>query len=126
MRTFIYVLIWTVLFVAFGIYSNIEIEKFTDKYADKIEIISTYIEDDDWQNAKSSLDDYHKVWHEERIGWYKLLNHDYFDCICLQIEMLDKNILVKDKAKALEKIEMIKSNLDNIIEGEKCDSNHIF
>lgn len=126
MKAFIYVIIWTTLFVIFGIYTNIEVDKFTEKYTDKIDQVAIYIEEDDWQKAKDSLKDYHEVWHEERIGWYKLLNHDYFDAICLQIDMLDKNILVEDKAKALEKIELIKSNLGNILEGEKCDSNHIF
>lgn len=126
MKAFIYVMIWTVLFVMFGVYANIEINKFTDKYSEKIDTIAVYIEEDNWDQAEDSLKEYHEVWHKERIGWYKLLNHDYFDCICLQIELLDKNILVKDKSKALEKIELIKSNLDNILEGEKCDSNHIF
>lgn len=126
MKAFIYVIIWTLLFVIFGVYTNIEINKFTDKYSQKIDIIAVYIEEDNWSKAKDSLKDYHEIWHEERIGWYKLLNHDYFDCICLQIELLDRNILVQDKSKALEKIELIKSNLDNILDAEKCDSSHIF
>ena len=126
MRAFICVMIWTILFIGFGIYTNIEIDTFTNKYTDNIEIIANYIEQDDWENAKDSLNSYHDIWHEERVGWYMLLNHDYFDCICLQIDLLDKNILVEDKSKALEKIELIKSNLDNILEGEKCDTKHIF
>lgn len=119
-------MIWTFLFVIFGVYTNIEINKFTDKYSLKIDAIAVYIKEDNWDKAKDSLGEYHEIWHDERTGWYKLLNHDYFDCICLQLELLDKNILVKDKSNALEKIELIKSNLDNILEGEKCDSNHIF
>jgi hypothetical protein len=119
-------MIWTFFFIIFGIFTTHKIEVFTDKYLDKIEVINTYIEEDDWENAKIYMQNYHTLWHSEKTHWYKLLNHDYLDGVCLQLELLLKNISTEDKSKALEKIEAIKSNLENILELEKCDLNHIF
>ena len=47
MRAFVLVLIWTVFFTLFGVYTNDEVIKFTDKYKDKISIIEEYIEKND-------------------------------------------------------------------------------
>lgn len=126
MKNLIYVLVWTVVFIIFGILVTVNVSDFTEKYTRKIEIIGSYIESDDWDLADRDLKNLNKEWHEEKKGWYKLLDHEYFDEVCLNLEILSKYILVRDKSKALEKIEYIKSNLNNILESDRCDSNHIF
>lgn len=126
MKNLIYVLVWSVAFIIFGIYVTVNVSDFTEKYTEKIEIVGIHIISDDWDTASKDLDSLHKEWHKERKRWYKLLNHEYFDAVCLDLEILSKNILVQDKSKALEKIEYIKSNLSNILESDRCDSNHIF
>lgn len=126
MKSLVYSLIWTILFVIFGLYINSEISDFTDIYNSRADIIENYIKSDNWDDAKNELDDYHKDFHKDKGSWYKLLNHDYFDNVCLCLDILDGSIISRDKSMALEQVYRIKSTLDNILESEKCDLNHIF
>ena len=126
MKTLIYSLIWTILFIIFGLYINSEIHEFTDEYKSQVDIIETYIKEDDWQTAKYELDKYNKDFLNDKGAWYKLLNHDYFDNICLCLDILDGSVYSKDKSMSLEQIAKIKSTLDNILESVKCDLDHIF
>ncbi|MEF9990582.1 MAG: DUF4363 family protein [Romboutsia sp.] len=126
MKSLISVIIWSIVFIVGGLYINSEIYNFTDKYTSRIELIGKHMENDDWDIAKENLDIFYEKWHEEKDGWYKLLNHEYFDCICLDINILYKNISVRDKSRALEEVEVIKMTLSNILESTKCDFNHIF
>lgn len=125
MKSLIYVLIWTILFILFGFYVNSEIDEFTDKYTHKVDTIETYIKHDDWKNAKYELDNYHKDFHREKDIWYKLLDHDFFDSVCLYLDILDGSIYSNDKAMSLEQISKIKITLGNILESVKCDLAHI-
>ena len=126
MKSLIYILIWTTLFILFGFYVNSEIYEFTDKYISKIDIIEIHIKQDDWESAKTELDKYNKAFYSEKNSWYKLLNHDYFDSVCLYLDILDGSIYSKDKSMSFEQIVRIKTTLDNILESEKCDLDHIF
>lgn len=125
MKSFISVIVWTVIFICFGIFLNTKISNFTNKYSDNIEIVQNYIEEDNLKKAKESLIKYSDDWHKENKLWYLLLNHENFDSICLYLNILDKSILANDKSKSLEYIEKIKYTLDNILENEKCDFSHI-
>lgn len=125
MKSCIYVLLWTIIFVSLGIFINIKVSDFTDKYTNNIEIIEKYIEDDDLESAKENLVTYSDSWHKEKKLWYLLLNHENFDSICLYLDILDKSILANDKSKCLECIVRIKITLGNILENEKCDFVHI-
>jgi len=125
LKSFISVLVWTILFIILGIFINIKTSDFTHKYSKGIEIIENYIEEDDLGKAKESLVKYSDDWHKENKLWYLLLNHENFDNICLYLNILDKSILANDKSKCLEYIEKIKYTLDNILENEKCDFSHI-
>ena len=125
MKSFYYVIIWTVLFISFGIYTNAEVNKFTDKYINEIKVIEKNIEDDDFSVAKENLNHLSYSWHKEKSLWYKLLNHDNFDMVCLYLNILDRGILIQNKSQSLEYIQRIIMSLENILESEKCDLNHI-
>lgn len=125
MKSLIYALVWTTLFVIFGLYVNNEIYNFTDDFNYRVDVIENYIKEDNWESANEKLEVYHKNFHKERLNWYKLLNHEYFDTICLCLENLDNSIYCKDKSMSLEQIVKIKSTLNNILESEKCDLDHI-
>ncbi|MBO3443983.1 DUF4363 family protein [Clostridium sp. CCUG 7971] len=125
MRSFVYVLIWTILFITFGFYVTNGIGDFTDDYKNKVTIIENYIEEDNLNDAKIALKEVSSSWNKEKSPWYKLLNHESFDLISLHFNILDKSINTNDKSKALENIEIIKVTLGNILESEKCDLNHI-
>lgn len=125
LKSFIYVLIWTILFITFGFYVANGVGNFTENYKNRVTVIENYIEEDNWDDAKIVLKDISDSWDKEKSIWYKLLNHESFDLIILHFNILDKSINTKDKSKALENIEIIKITLGNISENEKCDLNHI-
>lgn len=125
MKSFICVLIWTIIFILFGIYVNKGISDFTYLYKDKIIVIENNIENDNWYEAKIQITKLKNSWFEKKDIWYKLLNHESFDEISLHINILDKCINIKDKSKSLENIEIIKITLENILENETYDMQHI-
>ncbi len=125
MKSFICVLIWTIIFILFGVYVNKGISDFTYLYKDKIIVIENNIENDDWYEAKIQITKLKNSWFEKKDIWYKLLNHESFDEISLHINILDKCINIKDKSKSLENIEIIKITLENILENETYDMQHI-
>lgn len=126
MKSVIGVIVWTILFTLLGIYINDEVYEFTDKYTSNINVIEQYIEDDNWSEASKELDSYSKNYYKEKEMWYKILDHTYFDDICLYINILDKSILTENKTQSFIEIEKIKMTFDNILESGKFDINHIF
>lgn len=126
MKQVIIVLVWTLLFISLGVYSENKIQDFADGFTYKIEVIEKYIEDDKLDVATNKLQDFSNSWHTEKEIWYKIVNHKYFDDICLSINILKQSIKYNDTLSALEQVETIKMLLNNILEYEKCDLNHIF
>lgn len=126
MKSLIYAVIFTFLFVVFGLHINSEIQEFTDIYISRAETIKTYIKKDDWENTRIELEKYHKDFYQEKERWYKILHHEYFDNICLYLDILDNSVFCKDKSMSLEQLVHIRKTLNNILESEKCDLNHIF
>ncbi len=126
MKQVIAVLIWTLLFISLGIYSENKIYDFTNKFKYEIELIQKNIEDDKLDKVSIDIKDWSKLWHKEKEVWYKIVDHEYFDDICLSLNVLEQSIKYKDKLAALEQVETIKMLLNNILESEKCDWNHIF
>ena len=126
MKHVIAVFIWTLLFISLGVYSQNKMHDFTDNFTNKIEVIQKYIEEDKLDKASDDIKDWSKSLHKEKEIWYKMVNHEFFDDICLSLNILDQSIKYNDKLSALEQVETIKMLLNNILESEKCDLNHIF
>ena len=126
MKRVIAVLIWTLLFISLGIYSENKIYDFTNNFKYKIELIQKDIENDKLDKVETDIKDWSKLWHKEKEIWYKIVDHEYFDDICLSLNLLEQSIKYNDKLAALEQVETIKMLLNNILESEKCDWNHIF
>lgn len=126
MKRVIAVLIWTLLFISLGIYSENKIYDFTNNFKYKIELIQKDIENDKLDKVETDIKDWSKLWHKEKEIWYKIVDHEYFDDICLSLNILEQSIKYNDKLAALEQVETIKMLLNNILESEKCDWNHIF
>jgi len=126
MKQVIIVFIWTLLFISLGIYSEHKMYDFTHKFTSEIEVIEKYIEDNQLDKVSSKINNFSKSWHKEKEICYKMVNHEYFDEICLSLNILEQSVKYKDSLNALEQIETIKMLLNNILESEKCDLNHIF
>ncbi len=114
MKQVIAVLIWTLLFVSLGIYSENKIYDFTNKFKHEIELIQKNIEDDKLDKVAIDIKDWSKSWHKEKEIWYKIVDHEYFDDICLSLNILEQSIKYNDKLAALEQIETIKMHLNHI------------
>ena len=126
MKRIIGVLIWTLLFISLGIYSENKIYDFTNKFKSEIELIQKNIEDDNLEKVSNDIKKWSKSWHKEKEFCYKIVNHEYFDDICFSLNLIEQSIKYDDKLNALEQVETIKMLLNNILESEKCDLNHIF
>ena len=97
-----------------------------NKFKSEIELIQKNIEDDNLEKVSNDIKKWSKSWHKEKEIWYKIVNHEYFDDICLSLNIIEQSIKYDDKLNALEQVETIKMLLNNILESEKCDLNHIF
>ena len=77
MKRIIGVLIWTLLFISLGIYSENKIYDFTNKFKSEIELIQKNIEDDNLEKVSNDIKKWSKSWHKEKEIWYKIVNHEY-------------------------------------------------
>ena len=93
---------------------------------ERFQINEKNIEDDNLEKVSNDIKKWSKSWHKEKEIWYKIVNHEYFDDICLSLNIIEQSIKYDDKLNALEQVETIKMLLNNILESEKCDLNHIF
>ena len=76
MKRIIGVLIWTLLFISLGIYSENKIYDFTNKFKSEIELIQKNIEDDNLEKVSNDIKKWSKSWHKEKEIWYKIVNHE--------------------------------------------------
>ena len=75
MKHVIAVLVWTLLFISLGIYSENKIHDFTNKFNSEIEFIQKDIEDDKLDEALVDIKNWSKSWHKEKEFWYKIVDH---------------------------------------------------
>lgn len=125
MKSFIVILVWTFIFLSFGIYLENEIEEFTDKYTLKIDNIEKEIINDNFEKADKLTESFLKEWKKDSKILYMILNNEYFDSVHGFTHILKDSIYTKDKTISLEYIEKIKMNINNIIQYEQLDLTHI-
>lgn len=126
MKTFIAVLLSTITFVIFGFFMQHKIIEFTDKYEKKISIIENEIQNDNLETAQKLVNSFIDSWQKDINFWYYLLNHEFFDEITSSIQIIEKSIETQDKIVSMIYIELIKVNLQNILQYEKLDLDHTF
>ena len=66
MKRIIGVLIWTLLFISLGIYSENKIYDFTNKFKSEIELIQKNIEDDNLEKVSNDIKKWSKSWHKKK------------------------------------------------------------
>lgn len=126
MKSTIISIVWVIIFIFFGIYIDKDIEKFTVGYIKEIENAYEVISDENWDESKEILDKLSSELETQRDLWLKVLNHQYYNDIELQLNLVKNNVNCKDKERSLEGMEKIKYILQNIIDDEKCSTNYIF
>lgn len=125
MKSFVLVLIITSLFLGFGIKIQSSIEDFTSSFNRKLDDINNQIENNDLNKALELSNNFTLNWKEESKSWYYLLDHEYFDDVYFYSKVLTNSIKTNDITNSLEYIEKIKMAIDNIIQYEKLDLDHI-
>lgn len=126
MRNTIIALIWIVLFILFGIYIDSKVEGFCVDYKKDVEATYEVVHDDNWEDADEMLDNLVKRLDTQKDFWLKVLNHQYYDDLNLELNLVKNAIYCKNKIRALEELENIKSILRNLMADEKCNWNYIF
>gem|GEM_PF-1080595 len=118
--------VWTVLFLIFGVYISNSVNDVTDKYQDELTKIEHYIDEDKWDNAKENTDRVAENWKKEKSNWYKTLDHASFNMIDTYFNILNKAIIEKDKVNSYEQIENVKSHISNIKGNVNYGPDYIF
>ena len=72
------------------------------------------------------LDDLEARLDTQKDFWLKVLDHQYYDDLSLELNLVRNAVYCKNKIRALEELEKIKSILQNLIADEKCNWNYIF
>lgn len=126
MKNTVIALLWVVLFIFFGIYIDNKVECFGINYIKKIESTYEIIHDENWQEAENMLNNLFEELDTQKDFWLKVLNHQYYDDLNFELNLVKNAIYCKNKIRALEELEKIKSILKNLIADEKCNLNYIF
>ncbi|WP_455543599.1 DUF4363 family protein [Intestinibacter sp.] len=126
MRNTIIALIWVILFIFLGIFVDNKVEAFGINYIKDVEATYEVVHDENWKYADEMLDDLFEKLETQKDFWLKVLDHQYYDDINLELNLVRNAIYCKNKIRALEGLEKLKSTLTNIIDDEKCNLNYIF
>lgn len=125
MKSTIVSIVWVAIFLFLGFYIDNKVENFVKDYIQNVETTYEVIYDEKWKQSDKMLEDLFKKIKTQRNLWLKVLNHQYYDDIQLELNLIKNAIYCKDKIRALESLERIKSILFNIIDDEKCNLNYI-
>ena len=126
MKSTIVAVVWVLLFLIFGFYIDHRVENFGQDYIQDVEATYRVVYEQDWDKSDKMLDDLFDKIKTQRDLWLKVLNHQYYDDIQLELNLVKNAIYCKNKIRALEGLERVKSILLNIIDDEKCNFNYIF
>lgn len=126
MRSTVIALTWVVLFIFFGLYIDNKVEDFGVEYIKDIQRTYDVVHDGDWRQSDIMVDELFEKIDTQKDLWLKVLNHQYYDDLKLELNLVKNAIFCENKIRALEGLERTKSILLNIIDDEKCNLNYIF
>lgn len=126
MRSTVIALTWVVLFIFFGLYIDNKVEVFGVEYIKDIQRTYDVVHDGDWRQSDIMVDELFEKIDTQKDLWLKVLNHQYYDDLKLELNLVKNAIFCENKIRALEGLERTKSILLNIIDDEKCNLNYIF
>ena len=112
--------------LVYTIWDLYRLEDFGIDYIKDVEATYEVIHDDKWEYADEMLDDLEARLDTQKDFWLKVLDHQYYDDLSLELNLVRNAVYCKNKIRALEELEKIKSILQNLIADEKCNWNYIF
>ena len=126
MRNTIIALTWVILFILFGVYIDSKVETFCIDYTKDVQATYEVIHDENWDEADKKLDDLVKKLDRQKDFWLKVLDHQYYDDLNLELGLAKNKKKKKNKIRGLESLEKVESILQNLMADEKCNWNYIF
>jgi hypothetical protein len=114
MKSTIIAVTWTIIFLAFSIHFTNKIIDFTNDISKNVDIIETYVNENEWEKSIIEIDKIDKLWSEEKKFWYKILDHAPFEQANTHIKTLKDASKIQDKASAYEQIELLRGQIKNI------------
>ena len=126
MRNTIIALTWVILFILFGVYIDSKVETFCIDYTKDVQETYEVIHDENWDEADKKLDDLVKKLEMQKDFWLKVLDHQYYDDLNLELGLVKNAVYCKNKIRGLESLEKVESILQNLMADEKCNWNYIF
>lgn len=126
MKSSFFVITWTIIFIAMGLFNHQKINEFSFNYIDEFTYIEEKVKEGKWEQASYNLKDTKYQLEEEKNLWYKLINHGYLNEVFASIEILRQSIALEDEMISLQELEKIKMVFNNLMEDECFDFNRIF
>lgn len=126
MRNTIIALTWVILFILFGLYIDNKVENFCIDYTKDVQETYEVIHSENWDEADKMLDDLVKKLDTQKDFWLKVLDHQYYDDLNLELGLVKNAVYCKNKIRGLEELERVESILQNLMADEKCNWNYIF
>ena len=126
MRNTIIALTWVILFILFGVYIDSKVETFCIDYTKDVQATYEVIHDENWDEADKKLDDLVKKLDRQKDFWLKVLDHQYYDDLNLELGLAKNAVYCKNKIRGLESLEKVEYILQNLMADEKCNWNYIF
>lgn len=125
MKTLVYTVIWTILFVVFGFYVSYKAESFASEYTAALDKMEVHIKAEEWDECSDHISELKENFNHDSQMWFKLLNHCHLTDIELYFNLLLDGIYLQDVGTCLEQIECIKMSLHRLIHSEKNTLDHI-
>ena len=126
MRNTIIALTWVIFFIFFGLYIDNKVEKFCIGYTKEVQATYEVIHNENWDEADKRLDDLVKKLDTQKDFGLKVLDHQYYDDLNLELGLAKNAVYCKNEIRGLEALERVESILQNLMADEKCNWNYIF
>lgn len=125
MKSFIGVVVWTLLFIVLGLFVESDLSNFINSYDRRLDSLEGYISNSNYELALDEVLDISRDLNHFKGKWYKLVDHTHYNEVLFCLEVLEDQTTLKDESLYLEYINRIRYAFVNILQDEICDLNHI-
>ena len=91
--------------------STYKVENFCIDYTKDVQETYEVIHDENWDEADKKLDDLVKKLDRQKDFWLKVLDHQYYDDLNLELGLAKNAVYCKNKIRGLESLEKVESIL---------------
>ncbi|MDR0879149.1 MAG: DUF4363 family protein [Clostridioides sp.] len=110
-KSTIFAIIFTILFVTFAVYNSDKVNSFTSEFDEQIIAIEAEIEADNWEDANKKAVSAYEYWNANKRRWYLTLDHGPFESVSTYLEVLQRATALEDKLSAFEQSELVRGQM---------------